>query len=863
VKLCFKLTSVIIFAFALSFSAFAQADTFLGQFTNSAFDSFVGSISGNGRFVVFESRGNLATENPRNADGNLEIFLWDYAQRRIFQITDTKSLLFNPDGSASTPSNIRVEIINTHPVISNDGKWIAFSSNATIAFPGDATHPPIVSATNPGQFDANAFSAPTPTPTPTPTTSPSPTPTVSPTPTPTPAANSLSNDGNLEMWVYQIPSYSDVADLSAGDEVGLVNLAPFNADGSPTGGAFTPVTNSFPSQIPRAGSALQYPIVANDNHDASLSDDGHALAFVSTRDLVPAIGNAFPADDNDEIFTYIQGSGLNQVTKTSRGAPANPIYNKNPTISGPGTRIVFSSTGDNPVVGMTGGSNPANSINEEIFYTDIGATGAPTGTSKQITTTTPTQTQVVVNILDPGRRMSRDGRYIAFDSFADLAGNSAVQTSFALYLYDTTTNTFRQIGPRSNTDSAATGGDIAHYPGFTDYDGGGVATTLVLETRLNIKADGTIPATATDGLNSDPTRPVQIYSFPIAATGPAAIFRRLTTLPISQTFLASTQPFPSNSQERIAFSLSLTEPGTGNPDFSSEGYYLLQPEATTTGTATMSFFTGASRLAVTASPTPTPSPTATPTPSPSVTPTPQTPSSVVGFAPGMLAFVDFSTALTPAVTPRTAVGSLSRSFTLPIELSGVSVSINGAACGLKAVTSQSIQFVVPPGLASDAAGKSYPIVVNNNGQVIKGTVAIVPARPDVFTNLDPPGPGGRARMLNVTNRVATHEPFTLFTIRLRGGQRVSSRMRLYFTGAASATTTATYSVRIGSATASGTGILTAPALAEPGVYFIEFSMPSTITGLGDQPVVVTGTVGGVDFVSRLDDTAPKMFVVGG
>jgi len=37
---------------------------------------------------------------------------------------------------------------------------------------------------------------------------------------------------------------------------------------------------------------------------------------------------------------------------------------------------------------------------------------------------------------------------------------------------------------------------------------------------------------------------------------------------------------------------------------------------------------------------------------------------------------------------------------LPIELSGVSVSINSAACGLYAVGSSEIQVVVPVGLAS-------------------------------------------------------------------------------------------------------------------------------------------------------------------
>src|SRR6476619_1369074 len=123
VKLRFYLTFVTIFVLSIAIGVKAQAlDTVLSQATNSNFDSYAGGISGNGRFVVFESRGNLATENPRNAVGNIEIFLWDYAQRRIFQITDTKDLLFSPSG-VNSQDNIRVEIINTRPTISNDGKW--------------------------------------------------------------------------------------------------------------------------------------------------------------------------------------------------------------------------------------------------------------------------------------------------------------------------------------------------------------------------------------------------------------------------------------------------------------------------------------------------------------------------------------------------------------------------------------------------------------------------------------------------------------------------------------------------------------------------------------------------------------------
>ena len=130
----FRLTFLFIIIATLgAFStASAQVDSVIGQLSVSNAESFAGGMSGNGRFVVFESRGDLATENPRNSDNNIEIFLFDYAQRRIFQITDTKSVVRDP-ALGTTFNNIRVEIVNTRPVISNDGRWIAFSSNATIA----------------------------------------------------------------------------------------------------------------------------------------------------------------------------------------------------------------------------------------------------------------------------------------------------------------------------------------------------------------------------------------------------------------------------------------------------------------------------------------------------------------------------------------------------------------------------------------------------------------------------------------------------------------------------------------------------------------------------------------------------------
>ncbi len=855
-----------------SFTVTAQVDSVIGQVSSSINDSFAGGISGDGRFIVFESAGNLATENPRNADGNIEIFLFDYAQRRIFQITDTKSLLNNTANPPNQQDNIKVNIVNIRPVISNDGRWIAFSSNATCAYPGNPTaNPPIpaiVSATNPGSFNPNA------------TTSNDCLVGTSPNQT-----NNLVNDGNTEMWFYEVPAAPPVADLSAGDEIPLAEL---------TGGAFTRVTNTTPSRLPVAGSSTIFPIIADDNQNSSIDDTGAAISFTSNRDLVPCptaptatCGNAAPSFDNDEIYSFVRvGATLTQLTATTRGTIANPIYNINSTITNltaGGWRVAFMSNGNNPIPGMTG-SNADN--NEEIFYADLDAAGALGANRKQVTTTTRTNLGDVVNVLNSGRRMSRDGRYIAFDSHADLQNeHSGVnQPGFATFIYDTTlaTNSFQRVLPRSDADSGTSGGDIQRYPGFTDYNASRTPQTIVMETRMNIRgSDGTIPTNADEGLNNVAARPAQIYSTTpiVVPTTPATPrpFKRLTKLPVPAFFLASIQPIPSNTVDRMTFNLSQTETGTGNSDLSSEVYYYLLPDVQTESAAAFNFSTGASRIAISPSPVPTPSPTPTPsatptpsptptptgtptpTPSPSPTPTPQQPPAVQGVSPGLLAILDYNSGLNQPIIARTAVGSIERRFTLPIELSGVTMTVNGAAAGLKSVGQRQIVFVVPPGLAGSDAGTVYPVVINNNGVIFRGSITVVPARPDIFTNLLSPGPGGRARIFNATNRVLTTEPFTVRTFRLRGSRLVPSVLRVYLTGVTENLSAGAITIKIGGR--ENIGILAAPRLVEPGVYTIDFAMPPELAGAGDQPIIISVLINGIIYRSRLDDTAPRLFIL--
>lgn len=834
--------------------ASAQVNSAIAQITSSINESFVGGISGDGRFVVFESRANLATENPRNEDGNLEIFLFDYAQRRIFQITDTKNLLVDTSEPPNTSSNVRVAIVNTRPVISNDGRWIAFGSNATCTFPGTETIPPIENAGNPGSFDPNTLSACI-------------------VGKGDDATNNLINDGNTEMWFYRIPDVPP-ADLSLGLEQPFTDLAA---------GTFVQATNTLPSRPAVGGTKTTTPIIADDNRNPAINDNGAYVAFRSNRDLEPCpgtpsdtCGNSAPNHNNDEIFVAVlTGTNPNftvsvkQITATPKGSIQAPSINDNPTISGNGLRVAFSSTANRPVVGMTTGSNTDNS--EEIFYTDLDAAGNPVEPKVQVTDTTPTSPGGIVNIWSYGKRMSRDGRYIAFDSYAELENAGAIQTSFATYLYDANTpvtdpptNPFRRIGPRSDADSAATGGDLRRFPTFTDYNGL-TPETLVLETRLNITPEGTIPTNQDDGLNPDPTRPAQIYSYPIA-TGKdgAAIFTRLTKLPPPSLVLAVIQPFTTDSLKRITFNMSRTEPGTGNPDLLAEAFYLLTPVETAQTAAALNFATGASRLPIVQTPVPTPSPTATPTPtptptpgpSPSPSPPPQTAPAVQGVSPGMLAIVDITAGFNQPVVAQTAVGSLQRSFPLPIELSGVTMTINGVACGLKTVSRREITFVVPPAVAP--RDEPYEVVINNNGVVIKGTIVVVTARPDVFSFNEVPGPGGRARIYNATNRVLTREPFNVTTLRYRGGRRVPTVLRLYMTGIQGAQNGSggNFQIRVGGTMIGLNNILTNAIQREPGVYSVDFTLPASLDMAGDVPIVVQIVTAGVTYSGRLEDTAP-------
>jgi len=204
--------------------------------------------------------------------------------------------------------------------------------------------------------------------------------------------------------------------------------------------------------------------------------------------------------------------------------------------------------------------------------------------------------------------------------------------------------------------------------------------------------------------------------------------------------------------------------------------------------------------------------------------------------------------VTSATVSNANASESKRAPSLPIELNGVSVSITGAACGLYAVSSSEIRFVVPIGLPAGI----YPIAINNNGTVIRGALTIVGAQPDIFTSTN--GPGGRAVVCNATNpAVCSPEPFTVTTNDGTGTQ-VATILRVSMTGVRNnlaSTITATIGTTAIIAGSNATSDL-------PGTDLVTFTLPSTVN-VGDLPIVIT--VGGAG--SRDTTTAPHITINAG
>ncbi len=164
---------------------------------------------------------------------------------------------------------------------------------------------------------------------------------------------------------------------------------------------------------------------------------------------------------------------------------------------------------------------------------------------------------------------------------------------------------------------------------------------------------------------------------------------------------------------------------------------------------------------------------------------------------------------------------------------------------------------MPSGLAPTTGTNTYAVVINNNGSTIRGTLAISAAQPDIFTSTD--GPGGRARVFNVTNPMVMIFPTEPFTVTSQNdqGQTVATVLRIILTGVRNAQNSQV-TVRINSTDLSGDAILFVGPTSTPGFDQIDVRLPASLAGAGDVPVIITVSISGQTFTSRPADSAPRI-----
>src|SRR6185295_4786989 len=184
------------------------------------------------------------------------------------------------------------------------------------------------------------------------------------------------------------------------------------------------------------------------------------LAFISTRNLVPGVGNA---DFNPELFFYnIQTQTFTQGTNTHDAvAGIGLVFQSNPNLSSDGSLVAFISSAN-----LAGNNDDGNGKgNAEIYIANVGVSGL--SNIRQVTRTkTNATTPVNVNVWSPGRRLSRDGAYLAFESLANVpkANTDSNNVGLGMFVYTVATDTFVLVGPRITTLV-----DIGRFPTFTDY----------------------------------------------------------------------------------------------------------------------------------------------------------------------------------------------------------------------------------------------------------------------------------------------------------------------------------------------------------------------------------------------------------
>src|SRR6185295_355362 len=152
--------------------------------------------------------------------------------------------------------------------------------------------------------------------------------------------------------------------------------------------------------------------------------------------------------------------------------------------------------------------------NEEVFVADF--SGSAVTNVRQLTKTKKVSCTVAegtINLLSPGRRLSRDGAFVAYESRADnpTANNTTNAAFLSIFVSKVSDGSAKMVGKRppestSQVPCPTCIGDLIHFPTFTNYNGSLAPSALVFAAALNFKTDGTFVAKDdATGLNPSPS----------------------------------------------------------------------------------------------------------------------------------------------------------------------------------------------------------------------------------------------------------------------------------------------------------------------------------------------------------------------
>lgn len=394
-------------------------------------DSDEGSISGDGRFVTFASEATDVITG--DANGVSDVFLRDTCRGATSCTPSTTRVSVSTGGAeANGPSD--------NPVISADGRFIAFESDATNLVADDTN-----SVTDVFLRDT-CFGATSCTPT---------TERVSLSDT-NDEGNGPSREPAISGSGRVIVFESDATNLAGADTNGERDV--FVRDTCFGATSCTPTTlRASVSTADVEGNAI--------SEEVSINFDGRFVSFQSLADNLIGSDTNFTSDvflRDTCIGATSCSPSTTRISVSSGGAEGNG-FSEEANIDGSGRLVVFGSFSDNFV---TGDSNTTS----DTFLRDtcFGATSCSTSTSLISVSTTGG----VGNGTSFSATISRNGRYIAWDSEATnlVTGVSDTNGDFDLFVRDTcfgATSCTPETRIISVNSTGAVGNAISHVPSIT------------------------------------------------------------------------------------------------------------------------------------------------------------------------------------------------------------------------------------------------------------------------------------------------------------------------------------------------------------------------------------------------------------